>query len=329
MKTFTRFASITAAMAIAGTMAYAELRQDTRTERPNAAPFEFEGVIYKSQEDFVASGRRCTTPELTDAEMAAIERDAYQRIMADRMGKGKPGGGGSGPSGGTGSTWSGVVPVNFHVIHDGNAGKLSSQDINAQMNVLNDAYRGTGISFVLNSVDYTDNAKWFAMGYGSRAEKEAKKYFTSLPENNPYDVLNFYTANPGRGLLGWATFPSSLDSNPSMDGVVVLYSSLPGGSAAPYNEGDTGTHEVGHWLGLYHTFQGGCTGDGDGVSDTPAEGSAAYGCPVGRDTCAGGGADPIHNFMDYTDDDCMYEFTLGQTDRMHTHIEAYRDHLGI
>lgn len=224
---------------------------------------------------------------------------------------------------------SGVVDVYFHVVNNGSGianGDISTQMINDQITVLSQAFAPSGWTFNLVSTNRTTNATWYNNCYGSSetAMKNALHQGTA-------DDLNIYTCNPSGGILGYATFPSSYNSAPLKDGVVLLYSSLPGGSAVPYNLGDTGTHEVGHWMGLYHTFQGGCARNaasgGDLVSDTPAEKSAAFGCPTGRDSCTGNrfpGNDPIENFMDYTDDSCMFQFSGGQDTRMDSQFTTYR-----
>ena len=220
------------------------------------------------------------------------------------------------------------IPVAVHVLSAGTSrdeGNIPDHLISGQISVLNSAYAGTGYGFYLLSVDRTVNAAWYSMGYGSAAEREAK---TALRVGGP-ETLNLYTAE-GDGLLGWATFPSSYKGkNAAMDGVVVYAESLPGGTCCGsyvYNKGDTGTHEVGHWLGLYHTFQGGCSRNNDYVSDTPAEREPQFDC-VERDSCTGArypGTDPIHNFMDYTEDNCMDHFTDGQVGRMHDLADPVR-----
>ena len=103
------------------------------------------------------------------------------------------------------------------------------------------------------------------------------------------------------------------------------HASLPGGDIANYSLGETATHEAGHWLGLHHTFQGGCNDPGDAVDDTPAQASPTNGCPEGRDSCLDDqGLDPIHNYMDYSWDSCYTEFTSGQSSRIASMWSAYR-----
>jgi hypothetical protein len=157
---------------------------------------------------------------------------------------------------------------------------------------LNKDYNGTGLSFQLQSVTRTLNAAWFN---NVAPETDLQTDMKKSLRRGDVKTLNLYTvgftSGQGRGLLGYSTFPSDYTGNPADDGVVVLYSSLPGGLMTNFSLGRTSTHEVGHWLGLYHTFQGGCGGSGDYVDDTPAEASPASGCPVGRDTCSGAGLD--------------------------------------
>ncbi|HEY5933980.1 MAG TPA: zinc metalloprotease, partial [Kofleriaceae bacterium] len=169
---------------------------------------------------------------------------------------------------------------------------------------------------------------WYTVGYGSSEEAAMKAALRQGEE----DALNIYLANLGDGLLGWATFPWDGAPAGSMDGVVVLTESLPGGSAVPYNEGDTATHEVGHWLGLFHTFQNGCSAPGDLVTDTPRVAEPNFGAPEpgSVDSCPsepGGPPRPdlVENFMDYTDDVAMYSLTAGQAARARAYWLAFRN----
>ena len=220
-----------------------------------------------------------------------------------------------------------TIPVIFHVIQaDSSSGSVSNAVIDDQMQVLNDSFDGTtggadtGLRFELVGTDRTVNPSWSPMDYES-PQSEAMK--NQLHEGGSR-TLNLYSTVLTGGLLGWATFPSSFQSAPKIDGVVFDYRSLPGGSFANYNLGATVTHEVGHWAGLFHTFQGGCAEPGDMVADTPAEATDTSGCPAGKDTCLAAGVDPIHNFMDYSYDSCMYEFTAGQADRTAQQVSGFR-----
>ncbi|MFZ5438527.1 MAG: zinc metalloprotease [Myxococcota bacterium] len=280
-------------------------------------PIEIEQPGYEmSPVQLQPSFERCSTKDLDEATKAAIELEIAPALAA--LKESRPGVKLQGVTGGT-------INVYWHVINNGSGianGDIPDSQIASQISVLNAAYASTGWQFQLVSTDRTTNATWYTCTYGASCESQMKNAL----RQGTADDLNIYSNNMSGGLLGWATFPSSYTSAPKMDGVVLLYSSLPGGSAAPYNLGDTATHEVGHWMGLYHTFQGGCAG-GDSVSDTPAEKSAAYGCPTGRNTCTGSrypGNDPITNFMDYTDDSCMNTFSAGQDTRMDAQFTTYR-----
>jgi hypothetical protein len=221
-----------------------------------------------------------------------------------------------------------TIPVAFHVIRadeTAGGGNVRNRQITRQINVLNASYGGasggadTGFQFDLVSVDRTTNSGWFRLNGGKERKMKA-----ALKVGGP-ETLNMYSANLGNSLLGWAYLAQDAVGVGVLDGVVVHYKSLPGGGWGPdYSAGDTSTHEVGHWMNLLHTFQGGCQGEGDLIDDTPAEASPAYECPQGRNTCTSPGLDPITNFMDYTFDSCMFEFSPDQAIRMQESWSAYR-----
>jgi hypothetical protein len=263
--------------------------------------------------------RLCATPELSPAQVEAVELDFRSRLIGIDKGPPLPK----------------IITVNFHVIRGTSGeGDVTDAQIDNQIRELNFAYSSWDIAFVRGTTDRTNNASWYTMappsssGTPSAADRACKTYFSGIANNNPNHVLNFYTANPSGTALGWARFPWQFASDSAVDGVVVRYSTLPGGSYTNFNEGHTATHEIGHWLGLYHTFQNGCSSPGDSVDDTPYQSSPTSGCPSSRDSCPfRSGLDPINNFMDYSYDSCMWQFTSGQTTRMLNMLATYRPNL--
>jgi hypothetical protein len=223
-----------------------------------------------------------------------------------------------------------TVPVYFHVVTDGAIGALTQNQIDAQMDVLNNTFAGgeggavTGFRFELAAVTRTDNADWFNGNPGGNPEHSMKQTL----RRGGNDALNLYSTTAG-AYLGWAYLPSIVTKpgQAYLDGVVIDWESMPGTSttyAGRFDQGETATHEVGHWLNLEHTFFGGCNAKGDFVDDTPAQKVPTSGCPEGKDTCREPGLDPIHNYMDYSFDSCYTEFTAGQVQRMRDAWLFYR-----
>jgi len=221
------------------------------------------------------------------------------------------------------------VLVWVHVISpDGSIGNVSQALIDDQIVVLNNTFSGgeggydTGFQFTLAGVDRTTNADWFYANPGGK--ERAMKRALYVPGTN---ILNMYLTTAG-DYLGWAYLPKVVtQGNAFLDGVVIDWESLRGASPTyqgRYDQGETATHEVGHWLNLEHTFYRGCNGRGDYVDDTPYEATPTSGCPAGKDTCTAPGLDPIHNYMDYSYDACYTEFTPGQVQRMRDAWLLYR-----
>ncbi|KAF8182343.1 metalloprotease [Pholiota molesta] len=175
-------------------------------------------------------------------------------------------------------------------------GWVSDERIRAQMEVLNRDFAGSGIAWVLVRIMRIKSADWFVNAYPGSEQEQAMKMMYNIGDAA---TLNVYTMtfNSTTSSLGTAAIPSAYYRAPKSDGVMLRHATVAGGARAHYNMGRTLTHEVGHWLGLFHTFEGGCPG---------------------------GGPDLINNFMDYSYDECMSSFTKGQMQRMREAAWAFR-----
>jgi hypothetical protein len=235
------------------------------------------------------------------------------------------------------------VKVQIHLIHGSHKRERAIGRKAARRKVfaiLQNAYNGgesassepMGVVFRLKRITISKNDRW----YHARPMSSADVQMKNRLHRGGATTLNIYVNKPkgsGAGLLlGYSRFPWQYRHHKKLDGVTINVRSLPGGTAWGYNLGDSVVHETGHWLGLWHTFQGGCDGPNDGVADTPAE-KNPYGnfdCVNQANLCnpddvlVNGYFDPAYNFMEYTKDACMQMFTAGQHERVSRMFATFR-----
>lgn len=249
---------------------------------------------------------RCATQELTAAEQNEVETQLNKYKASRPL-----------------TLVGGPIDVYVHVIRQAQTvvdGDIPEAVLHEQIRVLNQGFSTTGWSFRLVGIDRTTNPQWYRQCHEAAVEQTMKRKL----RQGGADKLNVYICQPRNRTLGWATWPQHYARSPQADGVVIAAATLPGGRALPFHRGDTLTHQVGHWFGLYHTFQGACTQPNDYVSDTPPEQRPAFTCLAERDSCPGAGADSIHNFMNMVDDSCADRWTAGQDGRMDQVFTSFR-----
>jgi hypothetical protein len=221
------------------------------------------------------------------------------------------------------------IPVVVNVVYKTAAQNISDAQIASQITALNKDYNATNadlskvpsnfqsvkagntnIRFVLSKVVRKATTK------GNWSTNDAVKKSTGILPTTPTTSLNIWVCNLSGGVLGYAQFPGGASAT---DGVVIDDNAFgtTGTVSAPFNKGRTATHEIGHWLNLRHIWGDANCGN-DQVSDTPLHNTANYGCPAAghKSTCNGKPVEMTMNYMDYSDDACMYMFSAGQKTRM-------------
>ncbi|MFN4993030.1 MAG: M43 family zinc metalloprotease [Bacteroidota bacterium] len=243
------------------------------------------------------------------------------------------------------------IPVVFHVIHKNGLENISQAQIMNQIRILNEDFRrkpGTNGGKSTNSVAADMEFEFRLAQYDPNGNKHdgINRIFSNQTDNannavkalsywNSEKYLNVWVVNTIASIsgtsgivLGYAQFPFQRNSQPTTDGIVVRADQIGMlGTADKSQAGRTLTHEIGHWMGLFHTFQGGCSGSGDGVSDTPPCASASSGCDKTRNSCNNDNPnlrDMIENYMDYSDGNCLELFTQGQKSFAYTQMQQYR-----
>ncbi|MEM6965779.1 MAG: M43 family zinc metalloprotease, partial [Bacteroidota bacterium] len=246
-----------------------------------------------------------------------------------------------------------TIPVHVIIVHPpgqavGAGVNFSLAHVESQIQVLTDDFRrmnadaintptvfpagDSEIEFCLATVDPngnpTDGITRYATNQNLNSDELAIKTATGWDRNT---YLNFWVGPNLGSLLGWAYLPTTTTlPDPTLDGIVVVSCSFGGpgfGTCAPYDLGRTGTHEVGHYLGLRHVWgAGGCSSD-DGIADTPIQSGANFGCPNHPSPTCNNGGDMFMNYMDYVHDDCMNAFTVGQGTRMNNILNTSRSSL--
>ncbi|MFT4740880.1 MAG: hypothetical protein ACJAT1_001434 [Marivirga sp.] len=296
--------------------------------------------------DRVAGGKNCVSMAVLNRQLDEnpglynklynVEKNTRKFIAAK-----KPDGAGNGNGNGGGGDGGGTppppvddglgtvnIPVYVHVIYSNANENISDAQVNSQMTVLNADFTATnndinGIPSEFAGLVANSNVSFSLAGVTRKASsttdwgtRDAMKSSANggVDAINPAGAMNIWVCNIGGGILGYAQFPGGASTT---DGIVISpqYFGTQGFVAAPFDKGRTATHEVGHYLNLRHIWGDGRCRQDDFVADTPSSDGPNYGCPS-YPTVNCKSADMTMNYMDYSNDACMYMFSEGQKTRM-------------